>query len=119
MWLRWATLRAVKTFALADLLNHRFTSRPFVEFIREASLSVGLYVLAADATDGQLPHGEDEVYVVLDGRARFTAGGETRDVAPGDTIFVPAGMGHRFHDIEEELRLIVVFAPPEGTIPAG
>jgi quercetin dioxygenase-like cupin family protein len=37
----------------------------------------------------------------------------TRDVAPGDTIFVAAGVAHRFHDITEALRLIVVFGPAE------
>lgn len=78
-------------------------------------MSVGVYVLGAGATDGQSPHHEDEVYVVLAGRARFTAGGVTRDAGRGDVIFVPAGIAHRFHDIVEELRLIVVFAPPEMT----
>ena len=48
------------------------------------------------------------------GRSRFTAGEETRDAAPGDVIFVPAHVPHRFHDIVEELRIIVVFAPPES-----
>ena len=82
-------------------------------------MSIGLYVLPAGATDGQSPHTEDEAYVVLAGRSRFTAGEETRDVAAGDTIFVPAGVPHRFHDITDELRLVVVFAPPEGSLAAG
>ena len=30
-------------------------------------------------------------------------------------VFVPAGMPHRFHDIAEELRLLVVFGPAEGS----
>lgn len=50
---------------------------------------------------------------MLAGRSRFTAGDQTRDVEPGDTIFVPANVEHRFHDITDELRLVVVFAPPE------
>ena len=107
----------MKSFHLADLFTHRFTARPYVEFIREPSMSVGLYVLPAGAPDGQLPHGEDEVYVVIGGRAEFTAGASTRPVQPGDTIFVGAGQPHHFHDITEELRLIVVFAPAEGTQP--
>lgn len=89
------------------------------EFLRQPSMSIGLYVLPAGATDGQSPHTEDEAYVVLAGRSRFTAGDETRDVGPGDTIFVPAGVPHRFHDITDELRLIVVFAPPEGSLAPG
>jgi mannose-6-phosphate isomerase-like protein (cupin superfamily) len=72
-------------------------------------------VLEAGAVDRQRPHTEDEAYVVLDGLARFTAGDETGDVGPGDTIFVAAGVPHRFHDITQTLRLIVAFGPAEGS----
>lgn len=92
------------------------SGEPYLEFLRRPSMSIGLYVLGAGAADGQAPHTEDEAYVVLSGQARFTAASETRDVGPGDTIFVPAGVPHRFHDITAELRLIVLFAPPEGTV---
>jgi mannose-6-phosphate isomerase-like protein (cupin superfamily) len=101
---------------LADLLAEQSAGpKPYVEFLRSESLSAGLYVLDAGGTDRQQPHDEDEIYVVIAGRSRFTAGDATRDVTPGDTIFVAAGVAHRFHDITEELRLIVVFAPPETT----
>jgi len=92
---------------------------PWLEFLREPSMSIGLYVLPEGAVDGQSPHTEDEAYIVLAGRARFTAGEELRDVGSGDTIFVPAGVPHRFHDISEELRLVVVFAPAEGSRAPG
>ena len=86
---------------------------PWAELLRVPDLSVGLYVLGAGDVDGQQPHTEDEVYVVLEGRSRFTAGTETREVRPGDVIFVPAEVPHRFHDIDEELRVVVVFGPAE------
>lgn len=91
----------------------------YLEALREPSMSVGLYTLAAGAVDGQSPHTEDEIYVVLGGRSRFTSGGETVDVGPGDTLFVPAREEHRFHDITDELRLVVVFAPPEYSLGEG
>ena len=87
--------------------------RPYLEFLRSAALSAGVYVLKVGDRDLQQPHDEDEVYVVIRGRGRFTAGSETSDVVPGDTLFVSAGLPHRFHDIGEELVLVVVFAPPE------
>ena len=103
-------------FELDRLEEARATAGPaFLEFLREPSLSVGLYVLRAGEEDRQSPHAEDEVYVVMAGRARFTCGEETRDVGRGDTLFVPAAERHRFHEITDELRLIVVFAPPEGS----
>lgn len=99
---------------LAGLVAERARAgRPYLEFLRSDSMSIGLYVLEVGATDGQSPHREDEVYVVLSGRSQFTAGDEVRDVASGDVIFVPAGVPHRFHDIAQTLQLIVVFAPPE------
>ena len=91
----------------------READRAYLEFLRTDSLSAGLYVLPVGGVDRQSPHREDEVYVVLSGRGRFTAGAETVDVEPGDTLFVAAGVPHRFHDITEELQLAVVFAPPE------
>ena len=66
----------------------------------------------------QRPHAEDEVYIVAAGGALFTADDLTREIRAGDVLFVAAGVAHRFHDISEELRLIVVFAPPEGSLAA-
>lgn len=103
-------------FPLDDLLSRRAAlGRPYLEFLRVPDLSVGLYVLRPDDTDRQQPHTEDEVYVVAAGRGRFTAGDKTHPVGPGDTIYVGKHVPHRFHDITEELQLLVVFAPPEGS----
>ena len=100
--------------SLADLVaQHAMANRPYMEFVRSAAMSVGLYVLEPGGVDLQSPHSEDEVYIVLSGRAQFTAGSNTRDVAAGDTIYVAARVAHRFHDIVERLEVIVVFAPPE------
>jgi mannose-6-phosphate isomerase-like protein (cupin superfamily) len=103
-------------FTLSDALGRQQAAgAPWIELHRVSDLSCGLYVLAPGAVDGQQPHTEDEVYVVLAGRSRFTAGDETRDCGPGDVIFVPALVPHRFHDITEELRMVVVFGPAEGS----
>jgi mannose-6-phosphate isomerase-like protein (cupin superfamily) len=107
-------------FTCSGLLARRAgAGGPYLEFLRVPDLSLGLYVLEAGAVDRQLPHTEDEAYVVLAGRGRFTAGEETREVGPGDTIFVPAGVPHRFHDIAQTLELIVAFGPAEGSRGPG
>ena len=77
-------------------------------------MSAGLYVLAAGSTDPQRPHHEDEMYYVVRGRGRFKAGGEDREVSAGSVIYVAAEVEHRFHDIEEELAVLVFFAPAES-----
>lgn len=87
--------------------------KAYHEFISVPDLSGGLYVLEAGAIDGQSPHGEDELYVVMSGRAAVRVGDEDRPVAPGSVVFVGAGVEHRFHSITERLVLMVVFGPAE------
>ena len=84
------------------------------EHLRRPDLSIGTYCLRAGAVDTQDPHEEDEVYVVTSGRGRFTGGDQTIDVAAGSVFFVPAREEHRFHDITEDLAVLVFFGPAEG-----
>jgi mannose-6-phosphate isomerase-like protein (cupin superfamily) len=101
---------------LIDVLARREAAgRPYLEFISVPDLSVGLYVLAPGEPDLQQPHTEDEVYYVVSGRARITVGDEVRDVQTGSVVFVAAGIPHRFHDIAEQLTLLVVFGPAESS----
>jgi len=83
----------------------------YVEQLRVPDLSVGTYSIPAGGVDDQTPHTEDEIYVVTAGRARIVTDSGAADVGPGDVIFVPAGEGHRFVDIAEDLALLVLFAP--------
>ena len=106
----------MEAYELAELLRTRGgTGRPYHEFIRTHDLSVGLYVLPAGGTDAQQPHTEDEVYYVISGRAQVHVGGEERPVQAGSVVFVGADVAHRFHAIEEELTLLVIFGPAEYT----
>jgi mannose-6-phosphate isomerase-like protein (cupin superfamily) len=83
------------------------------EHLRSADLSVGTYSIPAGAADEQTPHTEDEIYVVTAGRAAFVDDGGRVELRAGDTIFVAAGVEHRFVDVTEDLTLVVVFAPAE------
>jgi len=53
------------------------------------------------------------MYYVLRGKARFKAGDEDREISAGTVLFVTAEVEHRFHDIAEELAVLVLFAPAE------
>ncbi|MET7301358.1 cupin domain-containing protein [Embleya sp. NPDC005575] len=86
-------------------------SADYVEHLRVPALSFGTYSIPAGQPDDQAPHSEDEIYAVAGGRGRFTSGGRTIDVGPGSTLFVPAGEEHRFHDVTEDLTVLVFFAP--------
>jgi mannose-6-phosphate isomerase-like protein (cupin superfamily) len=84
------------------------------EFLQVPAMSAGLYVLPAGGTDPQRPHHQDEMYYVIRGRGRFRAGDEEKDVSAGSVLFVAAEVEHRFHDITEELAVLVFFAPAES-----
>jgi quercetin dioxygenase-like cupin family protein len=109
-------LAPMQAFSIDELGDaQRAGGRLYHEFLRRPDLSAGVYVLAAGARDPQQPHAEDELYHVVRGRGRILVGDETRPVAAGDTVFVGAGIVHRFVDIEEELVILVVFGPAEGS----
>jgi mannose-6-phosphate isomerase-like protein (cupin superfamily) len=94
--------------------RQRVTSgKSYLEFLRVASMSAGLYVLPVGDIDPQSSHAEDELYYVVRGRARFRSGEEHRTVGPGSLLFVAARESHRFYDILEELQVLVFFAPAE------
>lgn len=103
----WELSELEATRAAGGRLYHEFMSVP--------DLSGGLYVLDAGATDPQSPHTEDELYVVMSGKAKVSVGDEVRPIVEGSVIFVEAGVRHRFHDIEERLVLLVVFGPAQNS----
>jgi mannose-6-phosphate isomerase-like protein (cupin superfamily) len=102
-------------FDVEQLLSELTPDRRYHEFLRVPALSSGLYVLAAGATDKQSPHKEDEIYYVVRGKGKIRIGGKETPVSQGTVVFVEVMAEHRFFDIEEELVLLVFFAPPESS----
>lgn len=90
------------------------TGNPWLPLLAVPSLRCGLYVLPKGGVDTQTPHEDDEVYFIIAGRASFkvaaTAGEVDEAVQAGDVLFVKRRVAHRFHDIEESLQVLVVFA---------
>lgn len=84
----------------------------FAEVFKHGSLLVEIY--APRGTDPQRPHTRDEVYVVVAGWGEFVNGGVRQRIAPGDFLFVPAGVVHRFENFNEDLVVWVIFYGPEG-----
>jgi mannose-6-phosphate isomerase-like protein (cupin superfamily) len=101
-------------YELGELLAAREASGElYHEFVRVEALSCGLYVLPAGGEDPQSPHAQDEVYLVMAGAGQIRVGEEDRPVQAGSVVYVPAHVRHRFHSIEDELRILVLFAPAE------
>jgi len=63
-------------------------------------IGANVSVIAVDLAPGEGPavhrHTYPEVFVVVDGQATFTIGGEERVVCGGEVAVAPAGVAHRF-----------------------
>ncbi len=106
----------MQSFELAHLLEKRAElNKLYLEFLRVPDLSVGVYELPAGGTDPQAPHTEDEVYYIIKGKAQISVADESRAVQPGSIVYVAKNVEHRFHSIEEDLAVLVFFAPAEYT----
>jgi mannose-6-phosphate isomerase-like protein (cupin superfamily) len=100
-------------FSLSALVDDLDTSRrDFAEFFRSASLSMTVLYRPAGAPDDQTPHTEDEVYYIASGKGWLQAGDEEHELRAESIIYVAAGVDHQFHDVTEDLRILVFWAPP-------
>jgi len=101
-------------FHIDDLARQRAEkNKLYLEFLRVPAMSAGIYVLPKGGSDPQKPHREDEMYYVVRGRACMQIGSEHAEVRVGSVIFVEAKLEHRFYDIQEEIEVLVFFAPAE------
>lgn len=85
---------------------------PFLTLFEHGTLAVEIY--KPEKVDLQQPHSRDEVYVVVSGTGEFMNGGERTTFAPGDFLFVPAGVEHRFENFTDDFATWVLFYGPEG-----
>jgi mannose-6-phosphate isomerase-like protein (cupin superfamily) len=104
----------MRAFELVQLTEQRSqANKLYLEFLKVLDLSLGVYVLPAGGIDPQSPHTEDEVYYVVKGQAHIRVENEDRPVQAGSIVYVAKNVEHRFHSIEEELTVLVFFAPAE------
>lgn len=85
---------------------------PYTELFRHGTMSVELY--APKGKDEQTPHDQDELYIVATGSGQFVNGGTVSQFEPGDVLFVPAHIEHRFENFTADFSTWVVFYGPKG-----
>jgi len=61
-------------------------------------------------TDPQQPHTRDEVYFVISGEGWFVSDDGRRRFGPGEMLYVPAGVPHRFEDFSDDFATWAIFA---------
>jgi len=103
----------MKVIEDATLFAHPTTGpNHWLEHYRSPHMSVGTYSIPIGGIDDQTPHREEEIYVVVGGRARLVVENRSVPVHTGSVVQVAADEEHHFEDIEEDLTLLVIFAPP-------
>ena len=101
-----------QVFHLDELLKKVEGDKPrFHEFLHVPSMSMAIYRLPTGTRDMQAPHHEDEIYVVIEGRAILTVNGKEQDAVKGSILFVAANTPPTFFEIEEDLTVLAFFGP--------
>ena len=84
----------------------------FSTVFRHGTLQVEIY--APVGSDPQEPHTRDEAYVVASGQGEFVSDRGRQRFGPGDFLFAPAGVVHRFERFSADLVVWVLFYGAEG-----
>lgn len=108
-------------FELNEQLARREAApQPWLPFLTVSTMTVGVYELPEAGIDPQGPHERDELYYVVSGRAMLRVESDEIEIGPGSLVYVKAYAEHRFHDIEEKLKVLVFFstATPQEPRPS-
>jgi len=85
-----------------------------VRFTGEHTQVVVMALQAGEDIGAEVHPDNDQVLIFTEGTARAEVGGETRDVAAGDMVVVPAGTPHNFTNTGSGLlRLLTIYGPPD------
>jgi uncharacterized cupin superfamily protein len=100
-------------------VTEHLTVQPLADLAGAQKLRANVWTLApGDWSWGRHVHREqEELYLVLDGRLRVEAGGETLELGSREALVVPAGVPHQLWNAgEDEVTYLAAAAPP---VPGG
>ncbi|WP_035725159.1 cupin domain-containing protein [Fodinicurvata fenggangensis] len=88
-----------------------------IVFEQGSEVTVELYAPVGE--DRQTPHDRDELYIVATGEGTFRRGEEVVSFTPGDMLYVPAHVPHRFETFSQDFKAWVIFYGPKRLAPTG
>lgn len=109
--------------------THLFVKRDKAEKLEPSDTSVSRVMLTADQTNGRYsiidetfgpglktpPHKHayhSETFMVITGKMKWTVGGETDVIGPGDLVYIPPDTSHATEVIgDEPVRAIMLYEP--------
>jgi mannose-6-phosphate isomerase-like protein (cupin superfamily) len=90
--------REAEPFVAADLSEIRLLVDRVNTGIASVSLAHATVAAGAETVWHRLDS-TDEIYFVLSGRGLVSVGGESRQVGPGDTVWIPAGVPQKIQNL--------------------
>jgi glyoxylate utilization-related uncharacterized protein len=84
----------------------------FTTLFNHGSLELEIYQPAGE--DLQQPHDRDEIFLVIAGEGTFYADEQRHPFHPGDFLFVPPGIEHRFENFTPDFATWIIFYSPKG-----
>jgi len=80
----------------------------WITIFKHGALELEFY--APRGSDPQQPHTRDEVYFVVSGSGWFVRAGARQRFAPGEVLYVPAGVPHRFEQFSDDFAAWAIFS---------
>ena len=93
--------RDAKPFVAADLSEIRLLVDRIDTGIASVSLAHATVAAGAETVWHRLER-TDEIYFILSGRGLVSVGDESREVGPGDTVWIPAGIKQKIRNLSPD-----------------
>ncbi len=107
------TRKNLKTqVSIAEAMKQLDENNRFATVMKHGTMSVEIYQPIGH--DPQIPHTQDELYVIISGTDNFYNNGITKPFQAGDVLFVPAGIEHRFENFSDDFKTWVIFYGEDG-----
>ena len=100
-----------RNVSVNEAMQHLTKENLFSKVLEHGTMYVEIY--QPQGEDHQLPHDQDELYVVISGSGDFYNNGITKTFQRGDVLFVPAGDEHRFLNFTDDFKTWVIFYGPK------
>ena len=103
----------MKNYVLHELIRYQPEKMAKVDVVSSSHLICGLNCFEPGQSQKVHAHaGADKLYYVVEGRGDFTVGGESRTLAKGELLYVPADVEHGVTNSGSgRLAVMIVIAP--------
>ena len=95
----------------AECGHHTVFSKVSIRTYAGEHLQLSLADIPSDAAVDWHSHSNEQMGIVISGRAVFRVGGEALELGPGDLFFIPGGVRHQVVPVGGPVQVLDVFWP--------